>query len=415
MEGNSLLYPELSDEELIKFTQNGDEYAFTELMMRYSQRIWKIVIENSRQRRDAEEIFMDIWKVVWENINGLRQVKSFDGWLQRIAYNACKRYYTTASNIDKELLLSEIDLTDQIDQNAVARFRELELYQAAVETVNNLPEKLRNVAVLYYLEFWNINEIHEELGLAIGTIKTKLRQTRELLRKEFGVTIQRGRTMTSLQDESKGTRTKIKVVGVGNAGCNAVKRMIASSMNDIEFYYVNTDEGVLRKCVEAPQVLIGKITTQGLGSKARPEVGKRAAEEDIEKLRTIVMHTDVVIVIAGLGGGTGTGASPIFASLAREQGALSIGVVTQPFLFEGQKRLEIAEQGLQELRENADLVVAMPNQRILNTMTQKLNIRDAFGLSDNMLLCAVESISEFHRSFMRNPLYQDSSIDINLV
>lgn len=412
MQDNTLLYPELTDEELIKFTQNGDEYAFTELMMRYSQRIWKIVVENSRERRDAEEILMDTWKSVWENISGLRQVKSFGGWLQRIAYNACKRYYTTASNIDKELLLSEIDLADQIDQDAIARFREFELCQAVIETVNNLPEKLRNVAVLYYLEFWNINEIHEELGLAVGTIKTKLRHTRELLRKEFGVTIQRGSTMSSKRDEVKRNQTKIKVIGVGNAGCNAVKRMITSGMNDMDFFYVNTDEGILRKCVEATQVLIGKSTTQGLGAQARPEVGKKAAEEDREKLSTMVMHADVVIVIAGLGGGTGTGASPLIASLAREQGAISVGIVTQSFYFEGQKRKEIAERGLKELRENADLVIAMQNQRIHNTMTEKLNIRDAFGLSDEMLLCGVESITEFHSSIHANSFHQENSIAV---
>lgn len=409
MQDNTPQYSELTDEELIKLTQSSDEYAFTELMMRYSQRIWKIVIENSRQRRDAEEILMDTWKAVWENIRGLRRVKSFGGWLQRIAYNACKRYYTTASNTNKELLLSEVDLTGQIDQEAEARFRKLELCQAASESVKNLPEKLRNVAVLYYLEFWNINEIHEELGLAIGTIKTKLRQTRELLRKEFDVTIQRGRTMLSKQDEAKRIQTKIKVVGVGNAGCNGVKRMIAADLKDMEFYFVNTDQETIRNFPNATNVLIGKNTIQGLGAQARPQAGKTAAEEDREMLQSIVLNADIVIVIAGLGGGTGTGASPLIASLAREQGALSVGIVTQPFWFEGQKRLEIAEHGLQELRENADIVVVIPNQRIHNTMTQKLSIRDAFGLSDEMLLCGVKSILEFHNSVMRNSYFQGSS------
>ncbi len=413
MQDNTPQYSELTDEELIKLTQNSDEYAFTELMMRYSQRIWKIVIENSRQRRDAEEILMDTWKAVWENISGLKQVKSFGGWLQRIAYNACKRYYTTASNTNKEVLLSEVDLTDQIDQEAEARFRKLELCQAASESVKNLPEKLRNVAVLYYLEFWNINEIHEELGLAIGTIKTKLRQTRELLRKEFDVTIQKGRTMLSKQDEAKRIQTKIKVVGVGNAGCNGVKRMIAADLKDVEFYFVNTDQETIRKFPNATNVLIGKNTIQGLGAQASPEAGKTAAAEDRETLRSIVLNADIVIVIAGLGGGTGTGASPLIASLAREQDALSVGIVTLPFFFEGQKRLEIAEHGLQELRENADIVVVIPNQRIHNTMTQKLSIRDAFGLSDEMLLCGVESISEFHNSFMRNSYFQESSVAVN--
>ena len=192
MRYDSLLYPHLTDEELIRLAQAGDESAFTELMSRYHQRVWKVVIANSRQRRDAEEILMDIWRSVWENINGLRSVERFGGWLKRIAYNACKRYYTSAQHSRNEI--PHTDLTDYIDQEAVARFRETELYDDVREAVYHLPDKVRRVAVLYYLELWNIREIHAELGIAIGTIKTRLKQTRELLRKEFSVEPERGRT-----------------------------------------------------------------------------------------------------------------------------------------------------------------------------------------------------------------------------
>lgn len=391
----------LTDEDLIRLTQAGDELAFTELMSRYSRRIEKIVIANSRQCRDAEEILMDIWRAVWENIDGLRQVESFGGWLQRIAYNACKRYYTSVHHSRSEI--PHTDLTDYIDRNAVARFREIELLEDVREVVHHLPDKVRSVAVLYYLESWNIKEIHAELGLAIGTIKTKLRQTRELLRKEFGVESTRGRTMSYRREESKRPRPKIKVIGIGGSGGNAVKWMIEAGLTDVDFYAVDVVKEALDKQADAKPVRIGVNTTPGYCG-ANPEMGKKAAEEDREKLHSIVADADLVFIIAGMGGGTGTGAAPLIASLARDQGALAVGVVTRPFNFEGQRRAEQAEQGLQEFRENADAVHVVPNQRLLDSIEnkQKLKIREAFRLSDEALLRGVESISEFYASTARN-------------
>ena len=397
------VHTDLKDEELIQLVQTGDELAFAELMSRYSPRIWKVIIANSRQRRDAEEILMDVWKSVWENINGLRNVESFGGWLHRIAYNACKRYYASLHHSTDEMPYSYADLTDHIDQDAVARFRDIELREAVREAVHHLPYKMRSVAVLYYLESWSVKEIHAELGLAIGTIKTKLRQTRERLREEFGVEPERGGTMSSKREKSKHIQPKIKVIGVGGAGSNAVKRMIEDGLTDIEFYVVNTDQQVLNNSKDATPVQIGANTTQGLGCGANPEIGKRSAEEDREKLRTVVADTDIVFVIAGMGGGTGAGASPLIASLAREQGALSVGIVSCPFRFEGERRAEQAEYGLQELRENADSVVVVSNQQLLDSIEEKqklsMTIREAFHLSDEMLRRSVEgSISEFHAS-----------------
>ena len=403
MRSDISMHTTLKDEELIQLVQMGNESAFTELMSRYSPRIWKVIIANSRQRRDAEEILMDVWKSVWENINGLRSVESFGGWLHRIAYNACKRYYASLHHSKDEMPYSYADLTDQIDQDAVARFWETELHDAVREAVHHLPDKVRRVAVLYYLESWSVNEIHAELGLAIGTIKTKLRQTRELLRKEFDVKLERGGTMSSKQEKSKHIQPKIKVIGVGSAGGNAVKRMIEAGLTDIEFYAVNTDKETLDKQYEATRVQIGANTTQGLGCGANPEIGRRAAEEDREKLYSLVADADIVFIIAGMAGGTGAGASPLIASLAREHGALAVGVVAQPFNFEGQRRLEKAEQGLRELQKNADSVVVVWNQQLLDSIEKKqklaITIREAFHLSDEMLCRSVErSISEFHAS-----------------
>ena len=397
----------LTDEELIGLAQAGDELAFTELMSRYSRRIWKVIIANSRQPRDAEEILMDVWRAVWENISGLRSVESFGGWVHRIAYNACKRYYAAVGRSGNDIPCSDTDLTDRIDQDAAARFRERERYDDVREAVHHLPDKVRRVAVLYYLELWNVKEIHTELGLAIGTIKTKLRQTRELLRKEFGVEPERGRTMSSKREESKRIQTRIKVIGVGGAGGNAVKRMIEDGLTGIKFYAVNTDQQALDKHPEATPVQIGANTTQGLGCGANPEIGRRAAEEDRETLNAIVADTDIVFVIAGMGGGTGAGASPLIASLAQAQGALAVGVVTCPFNFEGQRRAEQAKRSLQEIQENADTVVVVPNQQLLDSIEQKqkqsMTIREAFHLSDETLRRSVErSISEFHANITRS-------------
>ena len=397
----------LTDEELIELAQAHDELAFAELMSRYSPRIWKVIIANSRQPRDAEEILMDVWRAVWENISGLRRIESFGGWVHRIAYNACRRYYAAAGRSGNDMPCSDAELTDRIDQGAVARFREAERYDDVREAVHHLPDKVRRVAVLYYLELWNVKEIHTELGLAIGTIKTKLRQTRELLRKQFGVEPERGRTMSSKREESKRTQTRIKVIGVGGAGGNAVKRMIEVGLTDIDFYIVNTDQQALDKHPAATPVQIGANTTQGLGCGANPEIGRRAAEEDRETLNTIVANADIVFVIAGMGGGTGAGASPLIASLAQAQGALAVGVVTCPFNFEGQRRAEQAKRSLQEIQENADTVVVVSNQQLLDSIEQKqklsMTIREAFHLSDEMLLRSVEkSIAEFYSITAQN-------------
>ena len=196
------------------------------------------------------------------------------------------------------------------------------------------------------------------------------------------------------QEEFENLRAKIKVIGVGGAGGNAVKRMIEAGLTGIEFYAVNTDQQALLTCRGATQIQIGVNTTEGLGSGANPDIGRKAAEEDREHLQTIVENANMVFITAGMGGGTGTGAAPLIASLARERGALTIGVVTRPFNFEGQRRADQAETGLDELRAAADSVIVVPNQRLIDTMDRKLPIRDAFRIGDQILLHGVQSISD---------------------
>ena len=196
------------------------------------------------------------------------------------------------------------------------------------------------------------------------------------------------------QEEFETLRAKIKVIGVGGAGGNAVKRMIEAGLTGIEFYAVNTDQQALVTCRGAAQIQIGVNTTEGLGSGANPEIGRKAAEEDREHLQSIVENANMVFITAGMGGGTGTGAAPLIASQAKERGALTIGVVTRPFNFEGQRRSTTAEEGLEELREAADSVIVVPNQRLIDTMDRKLPIREAFRMGDQILLHGVKSISD---------------------
>ena len=196
------------------------------------------------------------------------------------------------------------------------------------------------------------------------------------------------------QEEFDNASAKIKVIGVGGAGGNAVRRMIEAGLTGIEFYAVNTDQQALSTCHGATPVKIGESTTKGLGAGSNPEIGKRAADEDREHLQEIVDSANMVFVAAGMGGGTGTGAAPIVAALAKEKSALTIGVVTRPFNFEGRRRSENAEAGLEELRNSADSVIVVPNQRLIDNFDRKLPIQEAFKIGDEILLHGVQSISD---------------------
>ncbi len=197
MHNDFLAFSNLTDEELIRLVQNRNEAAFAELISRWTPRIRGVVVANSRQRRDAEEIHTDIWVAVWQNIGGLQKIESFGAWLHRIAYNACKRYYTLARRSRNEVPHQQSVLVEHIDQHAAARHREAQLIADVQETIHNLPQKVRSVAELFYLESWSIKEIAEEFNLAIGTVKTKLREIRTLLREEFDVEPIRGGVMST--------------------------------------------------------------------------------------------------------------------------------------------------------------------------------------------------------------------------
>ena len=388
----------MTDEELVRLVQSRDEAAFTELITRYSPRIWHLVVENSRQRRDAEEILMDIWMVVWENIIGLRKAESFGGWLRRIAFTACNRYYASNLHRQSEITMSYEDLALQIDREAEQRFQAARLRTDAREAVHHLPQKIRSVGILYYLELWSTKEIAEELNLAIGTVKTKLSEIRNLLRKEFEVEPIRRKTMSLEKQKPEGLQTKVKIIGIGGAGCNAVKQMIDDNWKNVEFYAVDTDKEALSTCNGATQVQIGVNTTLGGGTDRSLELGRRAAAESMDELRSIVSDAKMVIVLAGMGGGTGTTVAPLIASLAQEQGTLTVCFVTRPFDSEGEHRAEQALYGVQEMQRvsqlRADALIGVPNQRILDLIDRELSMQEAFQKSDEILMQGVNSIAD---------------------
>jgi cell division protein FtsZ len=199
--------------------------------------------------------------------------------------------------------------------------------------------------------------------------------------------------MFELEENDQGG-ANLKVVGIGGGGCNAVNTMIRSGLNGVEFIGANTDAQALAACGAPIKIQLGAMLTKGLGAGANPEVGRNAVLEDKDHLREILSGADMVFITAGLGGGTGTGGAPILASIAREVGALTVAIVTKPFLFEGKKRQRQAEEGLRELRKTVDTVITIPNQRLLNIAGRDMSLLETFRRADEVLLQAVQGISD---------------------
>ncbi|ATH06446.1 cell division protein FtsZ [Halobacteriovorax marinus] len=187
---------------------------------------------------------------------------------------------------------------------------------------------------------------------------------------------------------------KIRVVGVGGGGCNAVNTMIKAGLTGVEYIVANTDQQALNANLAPTKIQLGAEITKGLGAGANPEVGRKAAMDEYEKLSEVLQDSDMVFITAGMGGGTGTGAAPVIAKLAKELGALTVGVVTKPFLFEGKKRFRQADAGIQVLEENVDSLITIPNQRLLYMAGESLSLVDTFKKADEVLLNAVRGISD---------------------
>lgn len=197
-----------------------------------------------------------------------------------------------------------------------------------------------------------------------------------------------------IDDDPPISGARIKVIGVGGGGGNAVNRMIEAGVEGIEFLVANTDLQALKRSRAPIKIQLGGKLTKGLGAGANPEVGRDAALEDTEKIIEALEGADMVFVTTGLGGGTGTGAAPIIASLATELNALTVAVVTKPFLFEGRRRMLQADHGLKELRECVDTVITIPNERLLHSVDRNVSLTDAFKMADDVLRQAVQGISD---------------------
>jgi len=186
----------------------------------------------------------------------------------------------------------------------------------------------------------------------------------------------------------------IKVIGVGGAGCNAVNTMIAAGLDSVDFIVANTDRQALENNRSQHKIQIGDAITRGLGAGANPEIGRNSAIEDIDKIQQLLENADMVFVAAGMGGGTGTGAAPVIARAAKEMGALTVGVVTRPFNFEGKHRARIAEEGLRELRDHVDSLIVIPNEKLFKIAEKKTTLQEGFKMADDVLLHAIKSISD---------------------
>lgn len=200
--------------------------------------------------------------------------------------------------------------------------------------------------------------------------------------------------MLLFDDNLSSQFAKIKVIGIGGGGSNAVNRMIKNNLEGVSFISINTDLQALNYSNAETVMQIGPKLTKGLGAGGNPEVGKKAAEESRNEIASILEGADMVFVTAGMGGGTGTGAAPVVASIAREIGALTVGVVTKPFSFEGRRRAQQAEMGISDLKENVDTLITIPNDKLLQIVDKKTTMQDAFMIADDVLRQGVQGIAD---------------------
>ena len=214
------------------------------------------------------------------------------------------------------------------------------------------------------------------------------------MRQSVNKQLQEAGTLLEIKLNEDDNTAKIIVVGVGGAGNNAVNRMIDENIEGVEFIGINTDKQALQFCKASTVMQIGEKLTRGLGAGAKPEVGEKAAEESTEDLTEALKNADMVFVTCGMGGGTGTGAAPVIARIAKELGILTVGVVTKPFNFEGRQRMNNALAGIEHLKEAVDTLIVIPNDKLLEIVDRRTSMPEAFGKADEVLEQAVQGITD---------------------
>ena len=200
--------------------------------------------------------------------------------------------------------------------------------------------------------------------------------------------------MFEIVEQQNSLTARIKVIGIGGGGGNAVNTMIGSRLSGVDFMVANTDAQSLQASQAPVRIQLGNMVTKGLGAGANPEIGRRAALEDQEQIREYLEGSDMIFITAGMGGGTGTGGAPVLARVARDVGALTVGVVTKPFIFEGKKRMHQTEECIEELKASVDTLIVIPNQRLLSIAAKTTTMLEAFHKADDVLLQAVRGISD---------------------
>jgi len=226
-----------------------------------------------------------------------------------------------------------------------------------------------------------------------NTMEMEFQDIMEFVARESTGDERKEMTMIQFDDEQK-LPARIKVIGVGGCGGNAVSTMVEAGIQGVEFVAANTDRQALDGTGSPNKFQMGSKLTKGRGAGANPEVGRNAALEDADRIKTLLEGTEMVFITAGMGGGTGTGAAPVIAKLAREVGALAVGVVTKPFSFEGDRRMRFADEGIAELKKYVDALIVIPNDRLINLSEKNTPIQEAFKLSDDVLVQAVKGISD---------------------
>lgn len=227
--------------------------------------------------------------------------------------------------------------------------------------------------------------------LSLYINKIRLRQTAP---QNNCIKNRRNKKMTFEHDDTLESSVNIKVIGVGGGGNNAINRMISTNIRGVQFVSINTDRQALRRSDAPNQLVIGEKITKGFGAGANPAIGARAAEESLDEVKAMLTGADMVFVTAGMGGGTGTGAAPIVARIAKELDILTVGIVTKPFAFEGKKRMDQAEEGIAELSQYVDSLVVIPNERLKQVSETRITLTNAFEIADDVLRRGVQSISE---------------------
>lgn len=216
----------------------------------------------------------------------------------------------------------------------------------------------------------------------------------ELLNSSYSENSKAPKEQTRSDNIVPGNVARIKVIGVGGAGCNAVNRMIASDVTGVEFWAINTDAQALSRASAPNRLQVGEKLTRGLGAGGNPSIGQKAAEESRDEISSALENTDLAFITAGMGGGTGTGAAPIVAEVAKEMGCLTVGVVTRPFTFEGRRRTSQAEEGTSALQTRVDTLIVIPNNKLLSVIDEQTPVQDAFRVADDILRQGVQGISD---------------------